>query len=309
MKPLSVGNVVSAGLRIYRDNFKKYFKLAFIGYLWFYIPAFIVGIAIGFLGVTSIQGSSLTGLYTLLIILATAAFLYGAAKYFTYHALIARLAYSEIIEKPESIKEANRHVKGKMWSFLIAALLVFLRFILVYIGGAILIAISIGALTALLGFGLGSILGDTGAAIGAIISVLLSIALFIGFISYIIRLFASFSATELLLSTQNNLRASQALGKSQELTKGYLKNLIVIYVIASLVSIPIWGLVFILQIIPQLLQNSELASFSLALSIFQLVFNALTTALIIPFWQSIKAVIYYDLKVRREGMGLDLNKS
>ena len=43
MKPLSVGNVVSAGLRIYRDNFKKYFWLAFVGYLWFYIPIVIVG--------------------------------------------------------------------------------------------------------------------------------------------------------------------------------------------------------------------------------------------------------------------------
>lgn len=33
MKPLGVGNVVSAGLRIYRDNFKKYYRLAFIAYL------------------------------------------------------------------------------------------------------------------------------------------------------------------------------------------------------------------------------------------------------------------------------------
>jgi Ca2+/Na+ antiporter len=29
-------------------------------------------------------------------------------------------------------------------------------------------------------------------------------------------------------------------------------------------------------------------------------------SLIIPFWQSIKAVIYYDLRSRREGMGLEL---
>jgi hypothetical protein len=28
----------------------------------------------------------------------------------------------------------------------------------------------------------------------------------------------------------------------------------------------------------------------------------------IPFWQSIKAVVYYDLRVRREGMGMNLRK-
>ena len=31
-------------------------------------------------------------------------------------------------------------------------------------------------------------------------------------------------------------------------------------------------------------------------------------AFMVPFWQAIKAVIYYDLRVRREGMGIDLRK-
>ncbi len=29
---------------------------------------------------------------------------------------------------------------------------------------------------------------------------------------------------------------------------------------------------------------------------------------LLPFWQTIKAVIYYDLRTRREGMGLELRK-
>ncbi len=32
----------------------------------------------------------------------------------------------------------------------------------------------------------------------------------------------------------------------------------------------------------------------------------LSGAVILPFWQAIKAVIYYDLRMRREGMGLKL---
>jgi hypothetical protein len=29
-------------------------------------------------------------------------------------------------------------------------------------------------------------------------------------------------------------------------------------------------------------------------------------ALIVPFWQTVKAVVYYDLRSRREGLGLQL---
>jgi hypothetical protein len=34
--------------------------------------------------------------------------------------------------------------------------------------------------------------------------------------------------------------------------------------------------------------------------------SILSGALIMPFWQVIKAVIYYDVRARREGFGLQL---
>jgi hypothetical protein len=34
-----------------------------------------------------------------------------------------------------------------------------------------------------------------------------------------------------------------------------------------------------------------------------------TGALFAPFWQSIKAVIYYDLLSRKEGLGIELRDS
>ena len=272
MKPLSVGNVVSAGLRIYRDNFKKYYRLAFIGSLWGLIP------------------------------------IYGWAKFYAHQALIARLAYGEVTEQPESIQDANRLIKGRMWSFLGAALLVSLRFILAYILGVIAIAVVAGILIAGITMALSAVFGDSGATVGIIISILIYIAVFVLFFGYLIRLFASFSASELLLSTEENINASQSLKRSQELTKGYLKNLVLIYLIASLVSFPLLGLIFTLQVLPAFVQESYPFLSTGIFTILQLVFNSITSALILPFWQSIKAVIYYDLKVRREGMGLDLRK-
>ena len=63
MKSLSIGNIVSAGLRIYRDHFSDYFRLAFIGYLWIIVPV------------------------------------YGWAKLATNMGLISRLVFAEIAEK------------------------------------------------------------------------------------------------------------------------------------------------------------------------------------------------------------------
>ena len=82
MKPLTVGNVVSAGLRIYRDRFFDYYKLAFIGSLWVLVPV------------------------------------YGWAKYSAMMGLISRLAFGEVTEKPEPIRDAQRFIKPRMWSFL-----------------------------------------------------------------------------------------------------------------------------------------------------------------------------------------------
>ena len=213
MKPLSVGNVVSAGLRIYRDNFKKYYKLAFIGYLWILLPAFILeiigGIAVGFVD----RGSAISGILVLLFVVAIVGLVYGCAKYYAIAGLISRLAYSEITEKPETVKDANRYVKGRMWSFLGAGLLVFLRLLLAYIGGAIILAI---VLTALI-FGLNLVLPQQ---IALLITIVLGIAGLVAFLSFLIRLLASFFVSELPLAMEDDMNATKALRRSQELTNG-----------------------------------------------------------------------------------------
>ena len=202
------------------------------------------------------------------------------------------MAYSEVIEKPESIQDANRFVKGRMWSFLGAAILVLLRFILAYIVGVIALALLGGLSIVVIITALSAVLGDSGTIIGTIISILIYIALFVLFFGYLIRLFASFSASELFLSKEENVNASEALKQSRELTKGHLTNLVLIYFIASLVSFPLLGIIFTIQILPVYIQDSYPILSSEIFRIFQFVFNIITTT----------------LKVRREGMGLDLRK-
>ena len=47
--PLSIGNVVSAALRLYKDHFKPYLGVAFRGTLWSIFPFFVLTIIIVFI--------------------------------------------------------------------------------------------------------------------------------------------------------------------------------------------------------------------------------------------------------------------
>lgn len=45
-------------------------------------------------------------------------------------------------------------------------------------------------------------------------------------------------------------------------------------------------------------------AYNLIVNLFSVAVNIIFGALFLPFWQSIAGVLYYDLRVRREGQGL-----
>lgn len=261
---LSVGNVVSAALRIYRDHFKLYWGLAFKAYLWILLP------------------------------------IYGWAKYSAISALISRLAYSEVIERPETVDEARRHVMPKMWSFLGAGLLVFL--IVTTVVFVFMLAFGI------LGGVIGAILGQNSGAI--IILVLLGIVAFIAFIIGYTMLTCRLFIVELPLAMEDNVTATSTISRSLELTKGFVSRLLGIVMVAFLISIPIsiviQILITIIQVFLSVLFSSDSSTFSLLYFLSVLALSLASGSLLIPFWQSIKAIIYYDLRSRREGLGLNI---
>ena len=259
--PLSVGNVVSASLRIYRDHFKSYFGLALVASLWSLVP------------------------------------IYGWAKYSAILGLISRLAFGEVREKPETVSDARREVNPRMWSFLWAGILTFLIFFAVFLVGGLAMAIVIG--------GAGAIFGQNYVIIGALV-----VVAFIAFVIICIRLFSRLLIVELPLAVENNIGASSAIGRSWELTKGSVGRIQWIVLVAILVSLPITIIVQILATIIQVFLSRVLGAES---GIFFLVSYLLilpvsfgSSALQIPFWQAMKAIIYYDLRSRKEGLGLQI---
>ncbi|MEG3876742.1 DUF975 domain-containing protein [Microcoleus sp. herbarium7] len=260
--PLSVGNVVSASLRIYRDRFKSYFGLAFVANLWLLVP------------------------------------IYGWAKYSGILGLISRLAFGEVSENPETVSDARREVNPRMWSFLGAGILTFLIYLGVSFAGGIAIFF--------VGFGARAIFGQD----GAIIAGLLIVVAVIAFLIIYIRIISRLLIVEVPLAVENNLTASSAIRRSWELTNGSVGRIQWIVFVGILVSLPLTIFVQILSTIVQLVLSAVLGAES---GIFYLVYYLMIVllslgsgALVAPFWQAMKAIIYYDLRSRKEGLGLQI---
>jgi membrane-anchored glycerophosphoryl diester phosphodiesterase (GDPDase) len=280
--PLSVGNVVSASLRIYRDHFKSYFGLALVATLWSLVP------------------------------------IYGWAKYSAILALISRLAFGEVREKPETVSEARREVNPRMWHFLWAGILTFLIYIGVYVAGtiAMLIGVIVAAIIAFVAVMIATaILGGAATAVwqNYVIAALMAvtvISFLIIFIIICIRIISRLLIVELPLAMENNIGARSAIGRSWELTKGSVGRIQWIVFVGILVSLPITIVVQILSsIIESVLKavlGAESGIFLLVYFLLILLLSFASGALVTPFWQAMKAIIYYDLRSRKEGLDLQI---
>jgi len=272
IQPLSLGNVVSAGLRLYRSHLKDYFLLALKAYVWLLVP------------------------------------FYGWAKFYALSALISRLAFGELVNQPESISSGQRFVNSRLWEFFITMLLMFLLGIGIVVSVVILIVFYsflsvalVGAINQLANFNV-SVLYPLFVLLNIVVSLVVLVA--------ILWLLTRFFLVDALLAIEDNLDGRSTIARSWELTQGNVWRLLLISLVAFLITIPIQIFVQILITIIQLLfaplveQNSPV--FSLIYLLLILVLSFASGAVVLPFWQTIKAVVYYDLRSRREGLGLRL---
>lgn len=266
-QPLNIGNVVSAGFRLYRNHFKSYFLLALKAYCWALIP------------------------------------IYGWAKLYAIFGTITRLSFGELVNQPESVASASRHTNAKLWQFLLTLLLQLLIFIGIYIG----FSVTIGIVVAIV-IGLSQILpsgNGVSIAIAVIIGSLAAIAFIIGLFWLVIRFFIS----EVPLAIEDGLDAATTITRSWNLTKNHTWRILAIACVAFLITLP---LLIIVQIISSIIQVifatliEQNPAYSGLFVILTIALSFASGALQQPFWQAIKAVIYYDLRTRKEGLGLKL---
>ncbi|MBD2666537.1 hypothetical protein B6N60_02929 [Richelia sinica FACHB-800] len=270
MQPLNVGNVVSAGLRLYRSHLKEYILLALKAHFWLLVP------------------------------------FYGWAKFYALSALIARLSFGELVNQPEPVESGERFVNYRIGKFFTLLFLLF--------GASLAIMIGLVALLFVANFAIGAIFGTLAFQLQNIGLILMTILAYI-VVNLVIFLalfwiFTRFYLVDLPLAIEENVNASSSISRSWELTKGNVWRLMLISFVAGLITLPLQILVQIVSAILQYLfayifsENSLLMNLLVAVFLIALSFGA--GALILPFWQTIKAVIYFDLRTRREGLGLQL---
>ncbi|MDD1419622.1 DUF975 domain-containing protein [Dolichospermum sp. ST_sed1] len=268
IQPLSVGSVVSAGMRLYRSHFKKYFFIALKAYAWLLVP------------------------------------IYGWVKFYALSALISRLAFGELVNQPESVSSGERFVNSRLWEFFMNMILMFAISIGITLGFLLIGGLLIGIPTALLGGLQDANPANTGIFI--LITLLVMIIVFTG----IMWIGTRFYLVDVPLAIEDDVNGSSTINRSWELTKGNISRIVLISLIGVLITIPIQ---FIIQIITTIIQLIFTPLMQERNPIFSIIFLVLIVglsfsggALIVPFWQTVKAVVYYDLRSRREGLGLQL---
>ncbi|MBF2028767.1 MAG: DUF975 domain-containing protein [Oscillatoriales cyanobacterium C42_A2020_001] len=309
-EPLSVGNVVSTGFQLYRANAKQYLGIALISVGWSLLPILaLIALAIIAAAVGGATGEPAAGIgfFVLAFVVVIVLAVYCFAKSLANSALISRLAFSEISNQSEDFLASRRFVDSRKWSFLFTQILVGLiaggAVIAFYIVLGILFAATVAA-----SGGFGGSGGNSGvAAIFGLLIFVLVIAALVFFLWLGARLFGA----EVPLAVEAQSSASQSIGRFWNLTKGNAWRIVLVLLVAVLVTLPIILVSQLLASIPQAIVENGVASGSATVTTLAILsalisyaVSVLLNLLVLPFWQVIKSVVYYDLRNRREGLGL-----
>lgn len=314
IRPLSAGNVVSAGLRLYSSHFSQYFGVAMVATLWILLPIVLLVLLVGFFAVVQDYYALLGLLIPAWIVLL----LYCSGKYLAGSAAISRLAYGDLIHHPESARNANRYTQSRLWGFVAIGLLLSLLYAAIAFGFYfVVVVVAIVLLVVLGGFAVLQGGGTFEQALGNNPLVAASIGLLVlAAIVCAILLFSWLSArvvvAELPLAIESEMGASRSIGRSWELTQKHAWRIVLILFITFLITLPLQILV---QIISSVLQAAltvtippDSALFTGVTLLISYIIGLASGVFLLPLWQAIKAVIYYDLRSRREGLDLQLRE-
>jgi hypothetical protein len=304
IQPLNLGNVVSAAFRLYKTNFKSYVGLAAKAVLWVFVP-FMALVPVIILAALSQRNP----LVWLLLPAWLVFFFYCIAKSLANSTAIYRLAYQELIDQRETGQQALKFTHSRRWSFLLAGLWSGLLGFGVMLGIYLVTFIVAGLPMIAIINGAG---GPNRAGPGPWLLVVL-----IGLVAFLLVLtaFLWFSArmviTDVALAVEPNATSTSTISRGWSLThKSSLRIMAINFVagmIAGLMQVPFEIPRLITNIVVQSIVADSASNVLAGLTVLIAVaFSLLGNILIIPFGHSLKTVIYYDLRSRREGLGLRL---
>jgi hypothetical protein len=137
-------------------------------------------------------------------------------------------------------------------------------------------------------------------------SIILAIALLLSF-----WLNSRLWLTELPLATEPLINFWKSIKLSCKLTKkscNYLQGIILIaFSIALPITVIVWiGFMYAISFLVYILPKYAIPNSAVSL-LFLIISSSVAGIITMPFWQSVKAVAYYDIRCRQEGLDLKLS--
>ncbi|GAB4460293.1 MAG: hypothetical protein OHK0037_07280 [Elainellaceae cyanobacterium] len=310
-QPLTVGNAVNVGFRLYGARIKPYLWLATQSTLWVLLPI-LLAIALGVFYASTQRYFTTLGLVVPAWIVLM---VFCSARSYSLSAAIARLGFGDLTQQPESVDSACRYTRARQWRFLWAYVLLFMLSLVVTLAFYIVAAIIIAVILAFVG-GTDFLLNPQSAALVNPGLLILAFLVFLGVVGLLIWMLIwfsiRFSVPDVSLAVEPGLTATQSLGRSWELTYKNVGRIFLILLVTWIATIP---LQFVIQIVLSLAQEAIIRVYPENSPIYSLLtvgssflISLLLGIFTLPLWQSIKATIYYDLRRRREGLGLQLSE-
>lgn len=298
---MNVGSLVSAAFQLYRLHLKSYLSITWRATLWILLALLCLFAPLVLLALSVEASPAWIGLMVLLIPVGIVLMIICSARAGMNITLISRLAYGELIQQPESVEAGRREMRPRMWRLFRAQIFVNLLLAVINFGTAMVQSFFTGIATVALGTN-----SPVAGALSAIIY-LLTLGVYMWF-------YARWSIPELPIAIEN-VSSSQAVTRSWDLSKGNAMRVLTVLFVALLVTLPLYVLSFLpflstaIALASQVAADNRAAIISLfiALGISGLLF-LLLNIFIIPFWQALKALIYHDLRNRREGLDLQLRE-
>jgi sterol desaturase/sphingolipid hydroxylase (fatty acid hydroxylase superfamily) len=269
-----MGNVVSAGLWIYRSHFKEYLKLALVAHLWLLVP------------------------------------IYGWAKFSYLSALISQLAFEEIsdpLRDQENDFKAYRLIGGKPLKInILVTLIVLTAGIVSFLSILVVVfflAIALGVFTIFTTVEAPEVLEDWVIAFITFLTLAIVPLTMLWAYSHLFII-------ELVLWSDRLKKSSHIVKRTVKLSRASFSHIQGVMAISFVVTYPISYLIFQISgrgisIVLRFLRVDSQQLDMIGWTLFA-IFCLTTSILCMGFWQSIKAVLYYDLLNRRESFNLRL---
>jgi hypothetical protein len=292
LRPLGIGEVLDAGSKIYRARFRAQVIATTILIGTMYVLFGLAQLSVapddsefgtGFgaeFGTAEVEPTTEEGLVSVVAVLLGGAMLFVITQFAT--AVAVKIVASAYLGEESTWREALRAVWSRKRSIVWLSVLYGL-----FAAAAVAIVIVLALLAALL---------SIGGAFAVFLAVIAGIALFVAGIYF----YVSWMAAVPVLMTEN-LTAGQSLRRSRQLVRKRWWPVLFAFMLAGiLASVVTW--VFSAALIGIVAVSGN----TLVENVANVTVNTVVAALTSPFIAAVVVVVYFDLRVRKEGFDLEL---